>query len=428
MNNSRLLVLASVLLIGELILIIIFKNLPPPLSKFAFYFVPFLVIVVLSKPNLLFNKTILILLLFASFYILMFFIGIYENESEFYNIGWLFRVELMPIFVSCSLFIIFSVPSKINYLIVIIKYTLLFILITSITSIFGLIRYPYAARELAGSLGMQEKFELISFYKKIGIAGYDFFYGLAYIMPVFVVIIKKHWNLYFMRTILLCFLLFFIAAIILSQMTTALICAIIGVLFSIIGVKDIKKSIAYFILTIVLIFFIPNQFYSNAFRELSTHVPGEILQSRLLDISIVIENSDQEIIDEETHISSRAQRIPFLLENILKSPIIGGGPTTGHNFWLDRISKFGLLGVIPWLIFYINIMKITVRKIKREYVYYYYLSIILYISVGFIKGSGGYITYILIIFVMPSLYIIYSYNKNILPKLHTSIKSNQYII
>jgi hypothetical protein len=413
MKKSVILMFSSLLLIAELILIIIFKNLPYLFSTFIFYFIPFLFLIIVFSPKIILHKTNLTILAFAVYYLILFYTGIYKQEEEVYNIRWLFRIELLPIFISSSLFIYFSAPPKLTNLINIVRFTILFILITSITSIIGLIRYLSAARDLAGSLGIQGEFDQISFYKKIGIAGYDFFYGIAYVMPALIMIIKKHRNNNIRLLLLLVLITVFLLAIVYSQMTTALISAIIGITFSIIGAKKIRRSFTYFIITIVVFFYIPPQFYSNSLQLLSSYVPGETLQSRLLDISKAIQFADKDIINDETHIGSRAQRIPFLMSNIYKSPIIGGGQTTGHNFWLDRLSKFGFVGIIPWIFLYFSIIKTSTHKMNKEYIYYYSLSLILFISVGFIKGSGGYITYILQLFLMPSLLIIYSNGKSL---------------
>lgn len=395
-----------------MILLILFENLPFPFSTFYLYFLLFIGFLVIFKPIVFTEKTNKHVLFFAIFYFLFYLLGIYK-PSDAYNLNWLFISELMPILIATLFFAYFIITNDYKNLIIIIRFLLVFIFITAITSIIGLTFFPDAARGLAGPLAQNQEFELIRLYQRIGIAGYDFYYGLAFSMPVFIFLVKKHWDEKIKRYILLLFILTILYAIIKSQLTTSFLFSLLAIAFSVFGGKSIKKSFLYLIITLIIIIFIPTQFYADTIRSISTIVPGETLQGRLKDLSITIENLDQDIKQQETHVSKRAERIPYLLNNFKQSPIIGGGKSTGHNFWLDRLSLFGIIGFIPWIILLNSIIKQRIRKIRKEYVYYFLLSITLLIAIGFLKNSGGKILYLLVFFMVPSILTIYSNNKDI---------------
>ena len=113
-------------------------------------------------------------------------------------------------------------------------------------------------------------------------------------------------------------------------------------------------------------------------------------------------------MNEDTHTFRKAARIPELLNSFIKNPISGGGLSSGHNFWFDRLSLFGILGIIPWLYLLYNIIRKTSRLVSIEYKYYYYLSMGLFISHGFIKASGDKLIYLVIFFLMPATLVWYS--------------------
>ena len=228
-------------------------------------------------------------------------------------------------------------------------------------------------------------------------------------MPVLVMITKKHWRKRKTRYILLGIIFIFLFTIIKSQMTTALLISIAGIIFSITGVKNLRKNIIISLFIISFFIIVPKPLIANDFRFISVQIDGEMLQNRLLDIAETIEFGE-DIINADTHISYRAKRIPYLLENISKSPIIGGGDSTGHVFWLDRLSLFGLLGIIPWIFVIISFNKIVFKTLGKEYYFYYLISLILFIGIGFIKNSGHKLVVFSVFFINPAMLSIYSQN------------------
>ena len=396
-----------------MILLILFERLPFPLNTFFFYFIIFIVSLLLIKPAVFLEKTNKYVFFFGFFFVFWDVVGIYHLYDDFYNYSWLFNKELLPIFVSTLLFAYFLINKNIFDLIIVTRFVLVFILITAFTSIVGLMVFPDAAREMTGMLAANEEFGLIEFYKKIGIAGYDFYYGLAFAMPIFVLLIKIHWHHNIERYTLIFFVIVILYVIIKAQMTTALLFSVIGILFSIAKIKNKRTTIIIILAFLGLAMFVPNQFYADNIRSVTSYIPGEILQTRLLDLSETLEKNDKDIENMDTHVSRRSERIPFLLNQFYHSPITGGGESTSHVFWLDRLSLFGMLGWLPWILLLASIIKTVIKNINKEFIYYYVLTIILFIGIGFMKNSGGKLLYLSVFFIVPSILLIYSNNRSI---------------
>lgn len=409
MNRDKIIVIFTILLIGQMTLLILFENLPYPFSTFYGYLIIWGFVFIILKPSVFFKKLSRLVYLFLLLYLSLHFLGIYNLTSETYNIYWLLSRELRPIFIAGILFTYFINFEKIESLTKVMQFTLIFILITSITSIIGLNFFPTAAREMVATLRLENEFELLKFYQRIGIASYDFYYGLAFTTPVFIFLIKEHWPEKKIRFFLIGSLAITLFAIMKSQMTTALIFSVIGILLSITGAKNLKKSLIILLIIVVTIVSIPRQFYINSLYYFSERLTGEVLQKRFFELAETIEFGEN-LIDANTHIAYRAQRIPFLIENISRNPITGGGESTGHVFWLDRLSLFGILGIIPWILFILAISKMVIKKIDKKYYTYYIISLILYIGIGFMKNSGHKLVIFFVFFVVPSILTIYSRN------------------
>jgi hypothetical protein len=136
---------------------------------------------------------------------------------------------------------------------------------------------------------------------------------------------------------------------------------------------------------------------------------SETLSSRLNDLADTLAGGDY--FEGETHFSKRVSRVPFLLSEFMSSPLIGGGQSTGHVFWLDHLSLYGIVGAIPWIYLLTSIYRRLKKMISRNF-YYFQIAFIAFLLLGFFKNSGNREQYILLFFCLPSgLFLL---NNNIL--------------
>ena len=260
---------AAIALLGQISLLIIFRNLPFPFSSFYFYFIIFIISLLISQPSVLISHLNKYTIIFGLYFSMLFLAGVYRDIHNDYNILWFVKNEFIPIFLSTSLFTYFIKNQNNKSIIIIIVLAVLFYIISSMTSIWGLIKYPLAARELSGMLVTQGKIAIVEHYQKRGIASYPFYYGVAFGMPLSIMILKKHWHERRNRMISLLTIFIFLSAILLSQLTTAFLFLIIGIIYSLITVKSYSKSLKTFLITMLLILIIPNQFYAGIVKGIA---------------------------------------------------------------------------------------------------------------------------------------------------------------
>lgn len=414
-KKTKIFVFISFLLLGEIFLFIIFEKIPL-LSSFYFLCLCWLLTLFFLKLNILWDRS----LLYVYFFILLYFILML---FDIYNIdfNW-FLNEILPVFIAIAIYTYFIKVKDFKGLAIISFISLIFIFISLITSIIGLNKYPLAARELAGALALEGDYARIDYYRNLGIGNYGFFSCVAFMVPVIVYQIKK--NKGALKIFLIVLLIFMLLGLVRAQYTTQLIIGTIGLILAIGGTNRLKTSVILVSLLLLIIIFTPRSFISDLLASFSNIFSGSVLQERLYDLSIAI---NQGFGSTDTHAGMRAARIPFLLNEFSKSPIIGSGESTGHVFWLDRLSMYGLIGIIPWILIITYQIKFNLKNLNKEFQFYYLISIIAFIALGFYKNTGGKEVFFSIFLIIPGLnYLYYLYKPQINKLKHNKYNYNLY--
>ena len=389
--------LLSILIMGKLFLPIVFENLPFPFSSIIFYFILYLGAVFIYFPTIYTQKTMLYFYSIMAVFYLFIISGFYKI-----NLQWLYY-EFSPFLLSLIIYKYFIRSGDWSGLKMVLRFTLIFIIITTITSIVGLLQYPMAARYLAGKLANEGNWALIDYYTKIGIAGYGFYHGLAFSIPLFIAYFKEVKAKKKERLLYLGLIVLFLGGIIMSQYTSALVIAAVGIFMAIFGSKKFKRSIFILIIIMTILVILPKDYIADSVLFTSENIRGDALKSRLLDMSVTLNESSGET---ETHMDRRAARIPYLLSNFLESPFYGSGKSSGHVYWLDILSRFGILGILPlFLLIKYQIMKNFAVFSEPDKIYYV-LSMILFIALGFMKNMGGNHMMMFTFFFIPAIFLL----------------------
>lgn len=407
MISKKIILFILIGLIGSLFLPIVFNNIPFPFSSFYFYCIGFVLYIIFTDVKILFSKFVLC----SYFFIILYSIGIKTIWSdrivglnEIITFNWL-KLDIMPLFFS-SLLLSYFIKKKDSVIFnKMIAFFYISLLITSITSIIGFFIFPEAARISAGGRHLSEYSGVVLFVDKFGVASYSFFSSLTFLIPIIILLFKKKiFHIFNSRLHILIWFIITSFAIIKSQFTSSLIFLLFFSYLSYILDKLSKAKLIFLIFFFIVLLIIPRSFYASLFYDLSTIFDSQIYSSRIYDLGKTIEDMD---IDRqaESHIGRRLGRTPLLLESIFRNPIIGGGLNTNHIFFLDRLSMFGLVGLLPWiflLYLHIKYMKINISK---EYYPYYALSIFEFILLGLVKNSGFSQVIITVFFIIPSTFI-----------------------
>ncbi|KAF5073308.1 hypothetical protein DSECCO2_192860 [anaerobic digester metagenome] len=389
MTKKDIFVLTTIPLLGYIFLPVLFQNIPLP----GLWFGSLLIYIgglILAKPIIFLSREF-----FAIYALSLIYFLLVPNTANPEEQNWLLS-RIVPLFVGVSLYTYFFRyaydPKGLRFLFWLV---FIFITITSLTTLNGLSMHPEASRELASSAGGDT--ELANYYQRLGIAGYGYITALAYWVPLMVLFFKREPH-NIKKTIWLGVILLLTYTVLQAQYTTQLGLFVFALILALMGFEQFAKYKLLIVIIGIFLIAIPSSFYANLANYIASTLDSEILSSRISDFGDTI--SSDSYVEEETHTSRRAERIPFLLSEFIRSPIIGGGQSSGHVFWLDHLSLYGIVGAAPWLYLLVSIYKRIKNLISKNF-YYFQIAFLAFLLLGFFKNSGNREQYIILFFALP---------------------------
>lgn len=225
--------------------------------------------------------------------------------------------------------------------------------ITSITTCFGLIKFPYASRILATISSSQDANAII--YNLYNIGGYDYIYTLVLLYPIFIMAYKQR-KINLLLTIMGTMLIFTVA--VLSEYTTALLLLIISSILFLVK-RDLQRKdvlILLFIAVVVVLFC--NDYVSRFISYIGSLTGSETMMERLN--ALAGGQAGLEASESNRIFLYRMSFDTFLSHPIFGTFLSGGWGLGGHSFILDTLGKYGLIGLV--LLFFMY------RKIYRNFI------------------------------------------------------------
>jgi len=409
MNKINMFRILSILTMGSFFLPIVFNNIPYPLSSQQFYLITWLIFLSIFHTKIFFLKNVVFVYLFIIIYFvssILFWQNIIIGNNNRIDIIWILK-EIGWTLLAIIMFSYFLKVKDYFGLGLVSLCTLIFILITSISSIVGLSIYPAAARLMAAGIGG----DLTPVFRSLGIGRYGFFTAVAFLSPVFVYYLK---NSKLSRSIKVLFLVFIIVsfyATIQSQLTTTLLFAIIFFVIPI--VVNIRKRQFWFILAIFfLAMFVFNNLIADVLYVISESESLEfvspMLKNKIRDIALTLKIGDYDPNSTSTYVTrERLSRSYYSFVSFLNNPFIGGGQASGHAHWLDRLGLFGIVGFLPWILIFYSQISLYTKIFSKNYKTYFQLSFLAFILFGLMKGGlESAETTFSIFFLAPSLFFL----------------------
>lgn len=391
--NKYIFRILTVLTLGSTYLPILFNNLPSPLHTPTFYLLIWVLLMLLLNPFFLFShKSIIVFYIFSFIYLFSFFL-FWEDRTLGYfktpiSIKWIFGTELSWPFLAILMNTYFLSKKDYSGYGLVTLFALSFILITSISSIYGLSKYPNATRLMTGS-GLTSS--TMAMFERIGIGNYGFFTSIAFLSPGFAYILKElNWSLS-KKLVLLILIVISTYAIIKSQLTTTLLSMVsLFILPVVIKMKNLKFLIITIFIIILSSFFIFSDITASIFEYIGNtffqNTP--VLQERFNDLALVIRIGDFDPESTQTYVASkRLSKSHYSLISFFENPIIGGGSSADHAYWLDRLGLFGILGIFPWLLVFRNHINMNSCNFHIDFKPYFFLSFFSFIIFGLFKSG-----------------------------------------
>jgi len=386
---------------------ILYNNLPPIIGSFRFLWAPLWIISIMAFcPKVLFNKLVFYLLIYGFVFLVLFMNTIWIDVRE-WDKSFIIN-EYYYFFIAISIISYFFMTNDLIGIAKLTKWTLLFIAVTAIMSIYSSFIDPMYARNLIG--GSYSIASELNYFKRLGGGEYSFGTALVCLFPVLVYYYKNNTTEFSRKTILLfggiCFL-----ALIRMQIIANLLMSTIIIILSLIGVGKFKTSISIIIIVTTVFVLLPVNFYIDILLYFSEYFdPKSHTYFKLNDMAQFLGTGKL----EGTGTGARMARYPLLIEAFLRNPIFGYYVTKGnvdigdggHLYWINRLTVMGIFGFIPYLFIHYKFIKSGLKKINKNYSFYFLLSGLAIVGIGLMKNIAGRQLWFAYFILLPGLYFL----------------------
>lgn len=290
--------------------------------------------------------------------------------------GYSFLLWLVPIVV--GYYITQYSMDNINYFSGVIVVT---VGITIVTTCFGLIRFPYAARILATISSSQDTNAIT--YNWYNIGGYAFVYFVVLLYPILILAYKqKKINI----IVALIGTISIFLMVILSEYATAFLLIMISSTLYFMDRNFSKRGVWILLIASLLLILFLNNYVSQFLTYISSITGSETIAERFAALAggkTGLESSESNRIA-----LYRKSFSTFLSSPFLGSFLSGGGGLGGHSFILDNLGRYGLIGIVLLFLMYRKIYLYFIAIFENQSGYGYVLWAFLQAIILSIVNTG----------------------------------------
>jgi len=325
-----------------------------------------------------------------------------------WNMNLLVR-ELIIFIQPITLFLYFKYTKDYKGLAILLNWVILFIIITSILSIYATQINPLYARHITGGRIDGNQY---MFFKRIGAGGYSFAASLIAFIPIGIYYYKNKLDSIYLKKSILLFIILLVITIFQLKFFANILMVSIGVIYAVLGDKNLKKTVFIGIVFFIMVLIIPKEYYFNFFYKMASNFETEsFFNDRFNDLGEYIEFGGEL---KGSELGVRASRYPLLFNAFVKKPITGFASIKspedismgGHLYWMNKLTVLGLIGFIPYIIFHVFFIRSSLKNFDKEFAYYYLLSTFLLLGLGLLKALVGVVFWYVYFFIIPSMYYI----------------------
>lgn len=395
-TRHNILKLILMLYLGNIFLPIVFNNLPFPFYSYNFYLVVTLGSFVVLYPYSFLKKELVWFYVFVAMGLIL-RASVWEGRTypayEYES----FLKEYAAVLLALTLFWHYIGKKDYETLWFLCRYSLVLSFISIINNFFVLSYFPEAFDLMAQGRAPQSLVDSVS---RLGFIGYSFFNGISSYSPAMIYGAKNHMT---KQRIRILWIVLFVTMFAILPSTNAAAFVLFAMLFGGFALfmgQNYKRDLYRLLGIMIIAILLPRAFTAGVLNRSAEIIDMPEISDRFADAAITIENPDIDLRSSE-HTGRRLGRIPLLLESFGNGPLIGNDFSTGHVAWLDMLSLYGLLGFFPWFMLVFTNTKWTLRVIPKPYIPYYLLGSMAFISMGFLKNTGGYHVWVFWFFILP---------------------------
>lgn len=400
--------------IASTTLYIVSGNLPFGLGSFRFLWGPLsLIAILVFRPLTFIQGPAKIIVFYGLLFLVLFRYTLWNYQDD-----WLHRPLLNEFYalLLVSLILTYYTERREHHkLAMISKWTFLFIIVTAISTNIVLSFEPNIVRSAANSFRWHP--HLIDVQKRFGTAGFGYAQGMVILLPIIVIYIRTKQKIFISHRGLIIVLLLLIVLIVRANVFANFLVATPILLLSLYKPKNENRAL-FLVLSLIIAFAItPSALFSQWFWWSSSFFePDSFLHMRLADFAIFLDSPEI----EDTAAAGRFGRVTVAYQALLSSPLLGDASydspynikhTVEHLYWLGRLASWGLLGFLIFVFLLYNILTKIIKLLDSDFRYYYFLSVLAFISLGMMKNISGREPWLFILLIIPGLGILHKMQK-----------------
>lgn len=380
---------------------ILLKNLPPIIRSHHIWTPIWLVSLILLSPKTFKNKFFIYVIVYQTIFALLITFNFWADIDDWTVKSVSFDIYYITIAVSMIMY--FRSSEDYTGLAIIIKWSLIFVGITAIMSLYSSSIDPLYARKVISG-----EFEGLDSVLKFGGGTYGFSAGIVCLFPIMVYYYRYNSVSLFSRTQIILFAMLCLFTIIRIQIFANILISLFTIIFSIIAKKMSLRSIITSMTLLIVIVVIPMRVYSDLLILASRpfNVESEVYK-KFNDLSQYFINQSV-----ESGTKGRIDRFPLLWKAFTENPMLGHFFSNrgfkieegGHIYFMYRLAAFGIINFIPFIIIYIRHIKTNLRIFNQRFNFFFLLSALSIIIMGLMKNLGSRELWYMYFFIVPGLY------------------------
>ena len=393
---------------------LVFNNLPPVIRSHHLYTTIWGLSLLFFYPKIFLSK----IMQYLVFYGLFFFLA---TNLIWYNIDkmnyYLIFYEFYYITVGVTVITYFIQVKDYLNLAKLVKWSLIFLLITAIMSIVSSFIDPMYARNILNqaSITLISEFDNVMKFRKLGGGTYSTAIAFMSLFPILIYSYKNKGSSFFSVTQIIFFSIIFFMALLGIQLFANIMISILIIFISILGIKKINRSLITLILIFSIAFIIPTNIYISTLNTLSNAFSTKSdINFKLNDLAMFLETG-AEIETNSTSAGLKAGRYPMLFESFRKSPFLGcyflsdeyanGYNEAGrHLYWMNKLTTTGILGMILFLFIPFYHLKKLLKNINSEFKFFFLIASFSVLGYGFFKAIDGREAWYTFFIIIPGFY------------------------
>lgn len=336
----------------------------------------FLVAALVMQPKVFASKT---LVLYYIFFLYQFILGFFFcGESNIILWGSNFLSMAIPLAISSVLF----TPQFKNDCRGISKYVLSVSFITVLLSIRVLITDGSALRitSMANSIG---DWDTLYHFWRMGMADYAMA-AMMMFMPVVLIYALKYSDARKHKFLLYAGIVTILVFLYLGQVTTTFVLCLLVTVLSIIDTRN--KTFSLLSILLMIVFVITS--FTGILDYAVSLTSGSVMNDRFSSVASVASGED---LDETSDAGLRWLLAMRSLNAFLSHPLLGNvsADIGGHNYFLDLLAKYGIVGCLPFFLLIKNQCKILLSFLSVNAKRFYLIILLFFILYGIVKNLSG---------------------------------------